>query len=130
MRSQARVSTINGEPLTVGMFRLQDVTVMLYTIDSNGNRLYIVKGTRKDGTWAATHIHPFGGHTCVLSGEITSFLEGSEPLKRPAGTCYFMPPNVPMAATNLGTEDAVLIDAFTLPQGQEVITLLEDYPEN
>lgn len=123
----APVSTINGKALPVDMLPLQDRTVMLDTIDSNGNRLYIVKGTRKAGTRAAIHIHRFGGHTCVLSGEITIFIEGSEPLKRPAGTCYFMPPNTPMSAVNLGTEDAELIDAFTLPPGQNEVTRLEDY---
>lgn len=123
----AAVSTINGKALPVDMLPLQDRTVMLDTIDNNGNRLYIVKGTRKAGTRAAIHIHRFGGHTCVLSGEITIFIEGSEPLKRPAGTCYFMPPNIPMAAVNLGTEDANLIDTFTLPPGENEVTRLEDY---
>jgi hypothetical protein len=36
-----------------------------------------------------------------------------------------MPPNMPMAAANLGTEDAVLIDTFILPPGEPTITILE-----
>jgi len=43
----------------------------------------------------------------------------------PAGTCYDMPPDVPMTAVNLGTEDARLIDNFTLPPGMAPMNVLE-----
>ena len=36
-----------------------------------------------------------------------------------------MPPDVPMTAVNLGTEDARLIDNFTLPLGISPMTVLE-----
>jgi hypothetical protein len=39
-----------------------------------------------------------------------------------------MPKNRPMAATNLGTEDAVLIDALVLNPSDPVVIMLEDYP--
>ena len=36
-----------------------------------------------------------------------------------------MPPNVLMAAANLGSEDVVLIDTFILPPGKPTITIRE-----
>lgn len=130
VHTHSKATTINGQPLPVDPFPLQRVTVMLDTLDSNGNRLIITKGTRKAQTRAAIHIHMYGGHTCVLSGEITIFMEGTPPAKKPSGTCYYMPPNVPMTATNLGTEDVVLTDTFILPPGAETLTALEDYPRD
>ena len=62
---------------------------------------------------------------CVESGEITDFVEGLADAIYPAGSCYYMPSNTPMAAANLGEEDAVLIDTFVLPPGEDMITILE-----
>lgn len=119
------VSTINGRTLPGKIAGLENVTVMLDTIDANGKQIIVTKGTRKAGTRVGIHIHEYGGHTCVLTGEITDFIEGHEPMKFPAGSCYYMPPNVPMSAANLGTEDAVLIDTFVVPPGASTITILE-----
>ena len=126
--SHNHVTMINGKPLPVEPYPLQDVTVMLDTVDSTGNRLVITKGTRMAGTRAVIHIHEYGGHTCVMNGEITIYMEGSEPAKKLGGTCYYMPPNVHMSATNLGQEDVVLIDTFTLPPKVDTLTPLEEYP--
>jgi quercetin dioxygenase-like cupin family protein len=119
------VNTINGTVPPGEVAGLVDVTTMLDTIDGNGNQIVVTKGTRKAGTRVKIHIHEHGGHTCVLTGEITDFIEGQEPKKFPAGTCYYMPPNVPMSAANLGTVDAVLIDNFIVPKGEPTITILE-----
>lgn len=119
------VTTINGQPVPGEMLPLQDVTTMLDTIDANGNRLVITRGIRKAGMRVAIHVHEYGGHTCVLSGAITDFVEGHAPSLWPAGTCYYMPPNIPMSAANLGTEDAVLVDTFNLPPGAPTITIVE-----
>ena len=124
------VTTINGQGVPGVMERLHDVTTMLDTIDINGNRLVVTRGVRKAGTRVAIHVHEHGGHTCVLTGEITGYVEGRDTLKYPAGTCYYMPPNISMAAANLGSEDAVLIDTFNLPPGAPFITILEPgYPD-
>lgn len=123
-------TTINGESLPgVPATYISDFT-MLDTINANGERLLITQGVRAAGTRAGIHVHQWGGHTCVLSGTITDFVEGhDEPMVFPAGTCYYMPPNTPMSAANLGDEDAILIDTFTLPVGGEPITILEPgYP--
>lgn len=119
------VTTINGKSLPALVADTVDTSVMLDTIDADGNQLIIRKGTRKAGTRVGIHVHKYGGHTCVLTGEITDFIEGRDPKKFPAGTCYYMPPNVPMAAANLGTEDAILIDTFVVPPGEPTITILE-----
>ena len=52
-------------------------------------------------------------------------MEGADSGTFPADTCYYMPANTPMAAANLGDEDAVLIDTFILPPGEPTITILE-----
>lgn len=119
------VTTINGAALPVGYVAMTNEKTMLDTIDADGLRLVITEGTRPAGSRAAIHIHKYGGHTCVLSGVITDYIEGHEPMEFPAGTCYYMPPNTLMTATNLGTEDAVLIDTFTLPVGEPTITIRE-----
>ena len=121
----APVSMINGAVPPVKLDPLYDVTTMLDTIDAQGNRLFVSRGTRRPGTRVAIHVHEYGGHTCVVSGTITDFVEGQKSSTFPAGTCYYMPPNTPMTAANLGTEPAVLIDNFTLPSGAPMITILE-----
>ncbi|WP_136441461.1 cupin domain-containing protein [Pacificoceanicola onchidii] len=120
---------INGEIPPGEVKSLVDTSIMADTITSDGQRLVVMKGTRKAGTRVGIHIHKFGGHTCVLSGAITDFVEGLNPGLYPAGTCYYMPPNTPMTAANLGTEDAVLIDTFILPPGEDTITIVETCDE-
>jgi quercetin dioxygenase-like cupin family protein len=123
--TETDITTINGVAPEGEMLPLQDVTTMLDTIDANGNRVLVTRGVRKPGTRVAIHVHKYGGYTCVLSGVITDFVEGHEPMTWPAGTCYYMPPNTLMTAANLGSEDAVLIDNFTLPPGEPTITIRE-----
>jgi len=119
------VTTINGSPPPGVLQPLEDVTTMIDTVNSDGNRLLVVQGTRKAGTRAPIHLHDYGGYTCVLSGVMTDYIEGQPPITFPAGTCYDMPPDIPMTAVNLGTEDARLIDNFTLPPGIAPMTVLE-----
>ncbi len=104
---------------------LVDVSVMIDTIQDDGNRLIVWAGTRKAGTRSAIHYHDYGGHTCVLSGTMTDFVEGHEPMTYPAGTCYYMPPDTPMTAANLGAEDVRLTDTFILPAEASPTNILE-----
>lgn len=122
------VITINGSPPPGILQPLDDVETMIDTVTSDGNRLLVVQGTRRAGTRAAIHFHDYGGYTCVLTGVMTDYVEGQPPRTYPAGTCYYMPPDVPMTAVNLGTEDARLIDNFTLPPGAMPMTALEPDP--
>jgi len=123
------VREINGYTPPGDLKPLQNEVTMIDTIDANGNRLVVMQGVREAGTRVGIHVHEYGGHTCVVSGTITDFVEGKPPMLFKAGQCYYMPPNVPMTATNLGSEDAVLIDTFILPPGEPLITILEPgYP--
>lgn len=119
------VTGVNGAPLPVPVAPLVATHVMMDIIDSKGMRVVVLMGTRRPGTRAPIHVHDFGGHTCVFSGEITIFMEGHAPLRQVAGTCYDMPPAMLMSAANLGTEDAVLTDTFSLPPGQPLMTVRE-----
>lgn len=119
------VSTINGAVPPGTVSGLQDFSVMLDTITGDGNRLVVSRGIRKAGTRVGIHVHDYGGHTCVLSGTMTGFVEGQASSVWPAGTCYYMPPNTPMSTANLGTVDVDLIDTFTLPVGASEITFVE-----
>ena len=91
----APVTAINGAVPPGRLLALQNTVTMLDTLDAGGKRLFITMGTRKAGTRVGIHVHKHGGHTCVLSGEITDFVEGREPMTWPAGTCYYMPPDTP-----------------------------------
>ncbi|WP_167098333.1 cupin domain-containing protein [Mycobacterium sp. DL592] len=122
------VTTINGSPPPGILQSLDDVETMIDTVTADGNRLLVMQGTRRAGTRSAIHVHDYGGYTCVLTGVITDYVEGQPPGTYSAGTCYYMPPDVPMAAVNLGTEDARLIDNFTLPPGGMPMTVLEPNP--
>ncbi|MFN6979592.1 MAG: cupin domain-containing protein [Gemmobacter sp.] len=119
------VSTVNGIVPPGTVMPLQGVSTMLDTITADGRRLVITMGTRKAGTRVGIHVHEYGGHTCVIAGTITDFVEGKPDSVWPAGTCYYMPPNTPMSAANLGSEDAILIDTFELPVGAPTITIIE-----
>lgn len=121
----APITTINGTRPPGEMQPLVDVSVMIDTIQDDGDRLIVWEGTRKAGTRAAIHYHDYGGHTCVLSGTMTDFIEGHEPATYPAGTCYYMPPDTPMTAANLGTQDVRLTDTFVLPPGTSPTNILE-----
>ena len=119
------ITTINGTVPEGKLQPLANTTTMIDTVQTDGNRLLVMKGTRIAGTRVGIHVHEYGGHTCVLSGEITDFVEGKPNGNYPAGTCYYMPPNTPMSAANLGKKDAVLIDTFILPVGAPPITIME-----
>ena len=121
-------TTINGIVPPGEVAPLVDVTTMIDTVMPDGNRLVVMKGTRRAGTRVGIHVHKFGGHTCVMSGAITDFVEGMNPGRFPKDKCYYMPAETPMTAANLGTEDAVLIDTFILPPGEDMITIIETCP--
>ena len=122
---QPPVYTINGEVPPGELAELVNNHVMIDTIQTDGNRLFVTRGTRLPGTRVGIHYHKYGGHTCVETGTITDFVEGLPSGVYPAGTCYYMPPATPMAAANLGDEPAILQDTFVLPPGEPTITIIE-----
>lgn len=127
------VSTINGSVPPAIVEHLRDASMMMDTTGADGMRHVVSQGIRRVGTRSAIHIHQTGGVTCVLSGTITLFVEGQEPATHSVGSCYYMPPDIPMSAANLGTEDARLMDIFKVPAGTQTFTPLEpgwsDWPE-
>lgn len=84
-----------------------------------GMETVVIRTTRAPGTRAAIHMHEHGGTTCVIEGEMTLYLEGAEPARAPAGTCYFMPPGRVMTGVNTGDGTAVMHDIFTVPTGAD-----------
>lgn len=109
-----------GDPTTL----LSDETVLDVT-DADGMRHLVMRGVRAPGTRAPIHVHPFGGTTCVLEGQMTLYLEGSPEVTAKAGDCYWMPPGLPMSGGNTGSTNAVLHDIFTVPAGQAVWQVVE-----
>ena len=118
-------TTLNGEVPPGVPAKLVDLTVVTDTVQVDGNRLLVMQGVRKAGTRAPIHYHSYGGRTCVLSGTITDFVEGSEPMLYPAGSCYDMTKDTAMTAANLGDEDVVLVDTFVLPPKDASIIVIE-----
>jgi len=121
------VTEINGQPLPGEMKALQNVIDLVPPgyIDSFGREVVIHRGIREAGTRVGIHIHEYGGYTLVLSGTITDYVEGMDPVRHGAGDWYYMPPNTPMSAANEETVDAELIDIFLVPPGQPSITIIE-----
>lgn len=118
-------TTINGEVPPGVPAKLVDLTVITDTVQVDGNRLLVQQGIRKPGTRAPIHSHDYGGRTCVLSGTITDFVEGSDPMIFPADSCYDMPADTAMTAANLGDDDVLLVDTFILPPSEPTIIVLE-----
>lgn len=123
------VTEINGQilPPEIEMKPLQNVIDLVPPgyIDSFGREVIIHRGIREAETRVGIHIHEYGGYTLVLSGTITDYVQGRDPETHGPGDWYYMPPDTPMSAANLGTEDAELIDIFFVPPGQPSITIIE-----
>ena len=123
------VTEINGQilPPEIEMKPLQNVIDLVPPgyIDSFGREVIIHRGIREAKTRVGIHIHEYGGYTLVLSGTITDYVQGRDPETHGPGDWYYMPPDTPMSAANLGTEDAELIDIFLVPPSQPSITIIE-----
>ncbi len=118
-------TVINGTAPPGVMAKLADLSVVLDKVSGDGKRLLVSRGIRKPGTRGPIRVHEFGGYSCVMSGTITAFVEGSEPTHYPAGSCYYLTPDVAMTAANLGAEDVELVDTFELPPDAPAIIVLE-----
>ena len=84
------------------------------------------RAARDIGTRAPIHVHPYGGQTCVLSGEMSLYLDG-ELINKKAGPneCYWMPSNRRMSAINTGNTASTFIDTFVVPEGEQVWIVVE-----
>ncbi|MSO95964.1 MAG: hypothetical protein EXQ81_09260 [Thermoleophilia bacterium] len=76
--------------------------------------------TRGQGTRAPIHIHPYGGQTCVLAGELSLYLEGEPTIQKTGpGHCYYMPAGPRMTAVNSANIDSIFLDTFVVPKSAE-----------
>lgn len=115
---------INGQVPPMTPTRAAEQSIALEVIDDD-RELLTEKTVRSVGTRAPIHLHPYGGQTCILSGEMTLYMDGSEPARAVAGNCYFMPSGHRMTGVNSGNTDAVMFDSFVIPTGSDVWTIVE-----
>ena len=80
---------------------------------------------RAKGTRAPIHVHPFGGQTCVVSGEMTLYMDGAQPVKKVAGECYWMPAVTRMSGVNTGDSDALMYDTFLVDNEDDIWIIVE-----
>lgn len=118
-------SLINGEtpPMTASKSMFE--TRLLTQPVGDGWVLITSRTTRQAGTRSPIHIHPYGGQTCVLSGEMTLYMDGAEPLVAGPGECYFMPPGRRMTGVNSAETFTSMLDTFVVPQGEQVWLVVE-----
>lgn len=122
---------LNGQPLPTAPSRSASEERVLKAdqVDASGRptgmKVFTFMTVRSQGTRSPIHMHGFGGQTCIASGEMTLFLEGAEPQKAPAGTCYWMPPGRRMAGVNTGVGDALMFDTFVAPSEQAIWSVVE-----
>lgn len=119
-------SLINGKPLPMVAAKSTSETIVLNTKEGLGDKeLITFRTVRAKGTRSPIHMHPHGGQTCVLSGEMTLYLDGAEPLKASAGSCYWMPPNRRMSGVNTADGETIMLDSFVVPTGSDIWVVVE-----
>ncbi len=118
------VSTVNGEVPPNPVTKVTSSSVIL-DVTEDGTRHLVMQDVRPAQTRAPIHLHPYGGMTCVVSGEMTLYLEGAEPQVAGPGQCYWMPPGTPMSSVNTGGIEAVLNDIFNVPEGEPIWEVIE-----
>jgi quercetin dioxygenase-like cupin family protein len=118
------VTTINGQVPPGTATAVDDSVTLLDVVDAGVQHL-VYRDTRSPGTRSPIHQHPYGGTTCVISGEMTLYLQGSDPQLAGEGECYWMPPGLSMTGVNTGENFAVMIDTFAVVPGQPVWYVVE-----
>ncbi len=127
-----RSDKINGKSLpnkaTKTMFESRLLTVE--QLDARGKPTGMVlvtsRSVRDKGTRSPIHVHPYGGQTCVVSGEMSLYLEGTEEIKTAGpGDCYYMPAGRRMSGVNSADKPTIMIDTFVVPKGEQVWIVVE-----
>jgi quercetin dioxygenase-like cupin family protein len=98
--------------------------------DAKGNKTGMVlvtsRSVRDKGTRSPIHVHPFGGQTCVVSGEMSLYLDGEPEIKVAGpGDCYYMPAGRRMTGVNSADTRTIMIDTFVVPAGDQVWIVVE-----
>lgn len=127
-----RSNRINGKELpnkpSKTMFESRLLTVE--QLDAKGKPTGMVlvtsRSVREKGTRSPIHVHPFGGQTCVVSGEMSLYLEGTDEVKTAGpGDCYYMPAGRRMSGVNSADSVTIMIDTFVVPRGEQVWIVVE-----
>lgn len=127
-----RSNRINGQELpnkpTKTMFESRLLTVE--QLDAKGKPTGMVlvtsRSVRERGTRSPIHVHPYGGQTCVVSGEMSLYLEGTNEIKVAGpGDCYYMPAGRRMSGVNSADGVTIMIDTFVVPRGEQVWIVVE-----
>jgi quercetin dioxygenase-like cupin family protein len=127
-----RSELINGKKLpnkaTKTMFESRLLTVE--QLDAKGKTTGMIlvtsRSVREKGTRSPIHVHPFGGQTCVISGEMSLYLEGTDEVKTAGpGECYYMPAGRRMSGVNSADSVTIMIDTFVVPKGEQVWIVVE-----
>lgn len=106
--------------------RLLTVPQLDATGKPTGMMLVTSRSVRERGTRSPIHVHPFGGQTCVVSGEMSLYLEGTEEIKVAGpGDCYYMPAGRRMTGVNSADGVTIMIDTFVVPAGEQVWIVVE-----
>jgi quercetin dioxygenase-like cupin family protein len=123
---------INGKPLpnkpSKTMFESRLITQDV--LDARGKptgwTVVTSRSVRDQGTRSPIHVHPHGGQTCVVSGEMSLYLDG-EPTVQTAGPgeCYWMPAGRRMSGVNSADSRTIMIDTFVVPRGEQVWIVVE-----
>lgn len=118
---------INGKPLPMTPSKSMFETRVLEATEGLEGRVIITSRTvRQAGTRSPIHMHPYGGQTCVVAGEMTLYMDGSVPQVAPEGTCYWMPPGRRMSGVNTAEGRAtIMLDTFIVPVGTQVWNVVE-----
>ena len=72
------VKIINGKKPPGAIKSLVNTKTLVDDIRPDGQRILAVRGTRLPGTRVPIHVHEFSGLTCIISGQITDFVEGEK----------------------------------------------------
>lgn len=127
-----RSDQINGKTLPMkpskSMFETRLLTVP--QLDAKGKPTGMVmvssRTVREKGTRSPIHVHPYGGQTCVISGEMSLYLEGTNEVKVAGpGECYWMPAGRRMSGVNTADSATFMIDTFVVPAGEQVWIVVE-----
>lgn len=123
-RAMPLVSALNGK-VPPGTATLVDTSIEELNLIRDGQQVRVFRDMREAGTRSPIHVHPFGGWSCVVSGQAVLYVEGQTPQSAGPGECVEMPALVPMSNVNPGPGPSILLDSFVTPQGAPIWRIVE-----
>ena len=121
-----RSNHINGEvPPNKPSKTMFETRLLTESIGDTGWTMVTSRSVRDKGTRSPIHVHPHGGQTCVVSGEMTLYMDGAQPRSAGPGDCYWMPAGRRMTGVNSADQPTIMIDSFVVPKGEQVWIVVE-----